>query len=365
MRRGTIVVIVFVVLAAIVVGASQFLRAQPPLEVTVIVSPLAEAWVRNAVDAFNATEPVVNATRRVEVRVNTQDDLSVWSDEGVSQLQNNPPAAWIPATSMSLNYANRLSFEVVEPSLAKTLLLWGGFSDRVDALTDSGARPLDWADVARAAEAGRWSNIDGANSSWGNINLAFSRPTGSMSGLAAVFSGAAAFAADPVVSGVTVVGNDFHIWIEPILQSVPNYATLGTSVAQTLAARGVTVGAIALLPESEWINNLRGALVESGNPIRLSYPAYPFVFDFPLARRQGLTADENAAVDAFAAWMLNQHPENYGLRPPSGIPAETAQLFTAGEDYGVQLDLDLTQTVTLPARAETQRLLAWVSGVVR
>src|SRR5215208_2182827 len=121
MRRGTIVVIVFIVLAAVVVGASQFLRSQPPLEVTVIVSPLAEAWVRNAVDAFNASDPLVNATRRVEMRVNTQDDLSLWSDQGLSQLQNNPPTAWIPAISVSLNYANRLPFEVVEPSLAKTL----------------------------------------------------------------------------------------------------------------------------------------------------------------------------------------------------------------------------------------------------
>lgn len=365
MRRGTIVVIVFVVLAAIVVGVSQFLRAQPPLEVTVIVSPLAEAWVRNAVDAFNASEPLVNATRRVEVRVNTQDDLSVWSDQGLSQLQNNPPAAWIPATSASVNYANRLPFEVVEPSLAKTVLVWGGFSDRVGALTDNDAHPLDWTDVARAAEAGHWSNIDGADPAWGNINLAFSRPTGSTGGLAVLFSGAAAFADDPAVSGATVAGDNFHTWIEPILLSVPNYNTLGTSVAQILATRGATVGAIALLPESEWLNNLRGALVESGNPIRLSYPAYSLVFDFPLARRQGLTADENAAVDAFAAWMLNQRPENYGLRPPSGIPPETAQRFTEAESYGVQLDVDLTQAVTPPGRAETQRLLAWVSAVVR
>lgn len=365
MRRGTIVVIVFVVLAAIVVGASQFLRSQPPLEITVVVSPLAEAWVRNAADSFNASSPVVNATRRVQVRVTAQDDLSIWSDEGVRQMQDAPPSAWIPATSVSLQYASRLPFEVVEPSLAKTLLVWGGFSDRVAALTEGGAYPLDWADVARAAEAGRWQNIDGANPAWGNINLAFSRPTGSTSGLAALFSGAAAFTDDPAVSGATVVGNDYHDWIEPILLSVPNYNTLGTSVAQRLASSGVSLAAVALLPESEWINNLRGALVENANPITLSYPAYPFVFDFPLARWQGLTADENAAVDSFAAWLLNQQPENFGLRPTDGIVPETARLFTEAENYGVLPELDLTQAVTSPARAETQRLLVWVGGVVR
>lgn len=365
MRRGTIVVIVFVVLAAIVVGASQFLRSQPPLEITVVVSPLAEAWVRSAAESFNASSPVVNATRRVQVRVVVQDDMNVWSDDGVSQMQDAPPAAWIPATSISLQYASRLPFEVVEESVAKTLLVWGGFSDRVDALTDGGTRPLDWTDVAAAADAGRWANIDGGNGAWGNINLAFSRPTGSMSGLAMVFSGAAAFADDPVVSSATANGTDFRNWVTPILDSVPNYNTLGTSVAQRLASNGVSLASVALLPESEWINNLRGTLVDANNPIRLSYPAYPFVFDFPLARWQGLAADDNAAVDAFAAWLLAQHPENYGLRPADGVVPETARLFTEAENYGVQPEVVLTQTVTMPARAETQRVQVWLGTIVR
>lgn len=365
MRRGTIIVLVFIVLAAVVIGASQFLRSQPALEIAVAVSPLAETWVRGAVESFNASEPIVSATRRVHVTVNTIDDLSAWSDEGQRNWAVTHPSVWIPASSASLAYANRLTLEVVEPSLAKTVLMWGGFSDRVDALTDGGTRPLDWDEVARAAEAGMWSNIPDANPSWGNVKLAFTRPNGSTGGLAALFSGAAAFSSDPVVSGATVVSDEFHNWMEAILLGVPNYNTLGASVAKTLASRGVSVGEIALLPESEWLTNLSGNLTSASNPIRLSYPTYQFVFDFPLVRWQGLTADENAAVDALRGWLLAQHPEQFGLRPPSGIPPLTAALFTAAQGYGVQLDPDVTLAAQVPPRPETQRMLVWVGGVVR
>ncbi len=94
MRRGTIFVIIFILLAAGIVGASLFLRSQPPLEITVAVNPLAESWVRAAVDAYNASEPVVNATRRVIYRVTAVDDLTVWSDEVSRQwTETDHPAA--------------------------------------------------------------------------------------------------------------------------------------------------------------------------------------------------------------------------------------------------------------------------------
>lgn len=365
MRRGTIIVLIFIVLAAAVIGASQFLRSQPPLEITVAVSPLAETWLRGAVDAFNASDPVVNATRRVHVTVNTIDDLNAWSDEGQRAWATTHPAAWIPASSASLGYASRLPLDTVEPSLAQTVLVWGGFSDRVDALTDDGARPLDWGEIAQAADAGTWANVAADHASWGNIKLAFTRPNGSTGGLAVLFSGAAAFGSDPVVSGALVVSNEFHDWMESILLSVPNYNTLGASVAKTLASRGISVGEIALLPESEWLTNLTGSLTVASNPIRLSYPAYQFVFDFPMARWQGMTDDENAAVEALRQWLLRQNPEAYGLRPASGVPAATAPLWADAETYGAQLAPDLTLTVQAPPRAETQRLLAWVGGVVR
>ncbi|MBI1257125.1 MAG: hypothetical protein GC204_06615 [Chloroflexi bacterium] len=363
MRRGPIIVLIFILVVAAVIGASQFMRAQPPLEITVAVSPLAGTWVSSAANNFNASNTLVNGTRRVQVKVTTIDDLAVWSDAGQSQWLTDHPTAWIPAASASVGYANRLSFENVQPSVAQTVLMWGGFGDRVDALTDKGAHALDWDDVERAAVAGTWANIPGANASWGNINLAFSRPSGSVSGLAVLFSGAAAFSKQAALSGSTVVASDYQNWMEPILQSVPSYNTLGTSVAQTLAARGSSVGDIALLPESEWLNNLSGQLVSGGSPIRLSYPTYPFVFDFPLVRWQGLSDDENAAVAAFGAYLLTQHPESAGLRPANGSVPQTAKLFADGESYGVLLAPDLSLALQAPPRAETQRLLVWAAAV--
>ncbi len=361
MRRGPIIVIIFVLLAAGVVGASQFLRSQPPLEVAVAVNPLAESWVRAAVDAYNATEPVVNATRRVVYHVTAIDDLTVWSDEVSRQwTETDHPAAWIPATSVSLDYATRLPFEVVQPSLAQTVLTWGGFADRVAALTDGGSHPLDWDDVARAVDAQRWANIPGASASWGNVTLAFSRPNRSLSGLTVLFSGAGAFGKQTALDGSTLQSTDYRNWMAPILSSVPNYNTLGASVAGTLASRGASVGEIALLPESEWLNQLHGNLVASANPIQLSYPTYEFSYDFPLARWQGMTADENAAVAALGSYLLGTQPEAYGLRPASGSPASTASLFAQAVDYGAQIAPDLSQAVQAPPRAETQRLLSWV-----
>src|SRR5450432_4491884 len=174
MKRGPVIVLVFVLLAVGIVAASRFMRAQPPLQITVAVSPLAQAWVSSAVNTFNASSPIVNGTRRVVVTVTTMDDLNVWSDEGESPWANAHPTAWIPATKVSLGYADRLTFDVVQPSLAQTVLMWGGFSDRVKVLT-GGSHPRDWSDVDRAAVAGTWAGIPGADSSWGNVLLAFKR----------------------------------------------------------------------------------------------------------------------------------------------------------------------------------------------
>jgi hypothetical protein len=364
MRRGTPILIIFIVLVLLVIGVSQFFRAQPPLEITVAVNPLAQAWVSSAVTSYNATEPLVSGTRRVHVTVSTIDDLSAWSDAGQNNWRETHPTAWIPASSASIGYANRLPLDTVVPSLAQTMLVWGGFSDRVSVLTDGGAHPLDWDDVVRAAQAGRWANLPGGEALAGNVNLAFSRPDSSATGLAVILSGAADFSDTAAVSGTTVVSDEFHDWAQPLLESVPNYATLGASVARSLAGRGTSVGDIALLPESEWLTNLSGELV-SDNPITLSYPAYAFVFDFPLARWQGLSADENAAVEALGAYLLAQHPETFGLRPASGIPPLTGQLFTSAQSYGVLLAPDVSQTVQPPPRPEVQRLLAWLGQVVR
>ncbi|MBZ0286754.1 MAG: hypothetical protein K8I30_04000, partial [Anaerolineae bacterium] len=127
MRRGSIFVILFIVVAAGVIGASQFLRSQPPTEYTIAVDPLAVPWVENAVAGLNATSPVVNGTQRVQFKVTPVDDLELWGGQRLWTTTNHP-LAWIPASSLSLNFAteNGVSVTGVTDSLARTPLVWGG-----------------------------------------------------------------------------------------------------------------------------------------------------------------------------------------------------------------------------------------------
>lgn len=365
MRRSTIVVIVFVVLAALVVGVSQFLRAQPPLELTVAVSPLAERWVRAAVERLNATNPVVGSTRRLRFNLTVVDDLAVWGDERrVSWTPETHPVAWIPASGQSVDYAvnARFPFEIVSESLARTPLIWGGFASRVQVLTDDGAQPFDWPAVAAAAEAESWSAL-GGQSNWGFVKLAFDRPDQTMSGFAVLLTGAAAYGETADVTQAVTNSADFRSWFAPVGQSVANFNTLGADAAAAMASRGASVAEVGLLPESRWLTNLDGLLRHE--PIVLAYPQYPFVFDFPLARwgDTQASAEEGEAARLLASWLLaeaqQQSTLDAGLRPAAGSVPENARLFMAAVDYGALLEPDLTTPASGLARTEAQRLLQW------
>jgi hypothetical protein len=356
MRRGTIFIILFVVIAIGVVAASQFLRAQPPLEIQVAVSPLAEPWVSDAIAAFNATNPVVNSTRRVHYQVEAIDDSQVWLDDSRRWTPENHPQAWIPAASFSIDFANesRLPFEIVEPSLARTMLVWGGFTNSVDEVTNGGVEVFDWDSVAEDAR---------------DLNLAFSNPARTLSGLSVVLSGAGDHHESTTLTGVEVNDRDFRDWISPVIESVPNFNTLGASVAETLASRGASVGAIGLLPESEWLTNLRGQLTQENNPIALSYPQYSVEFDFPLSRWADTTVptnnDETAAVEALGRWLSSAaqqtNAQGFGLRPAQGDPSVGA--FIEGENYGALVS-PTYQMVEPPSRNDLRQLAEWVNGII-
>jgi len=366
MRRGTIIVIVFILVAGAIVGASQFLRSQPPLEFSVAVNPLAADWVRAAVNNFNASEPIINATQRVQFSVTVIDDLPIWQGSQ-AWTQENHPAAWIPASSASVSYfSDRYSLQT--PSLARTPLVWGGYESRVNVATENGSQPLDWESVQRVAEAASWSAV-GGDSRWGFFKLAFGRADQSMSGLAALFSGAAAFSSTANISGVTRSNEFRDDWMQPIVESVPNFQTMGADPAAAMA-RGASTVEIALLPESQWLLNLNG--LTDDEPIIFSYPAYQFLLDFPLAvwnDTSEAAVNERAAVTALSAWLLRQAEQNalaqYGLRPAQGDPASTATLFAQAVDYGIQLQPDLTQIVQAPPRTEAQGLVQWFTNTVR
>ncbi len=364
MRRGTLVFIVFVLVVAAVVGASQFLRSQPPAEFTVAVNPLAAEWVRAAVNSFNATNPVVNSTQRIQFTVTVTDDLPVWQGSANWTTENHP-AVWIPAATASVNYAER--YAVQTPSVAQTPLVWGGYASRVAVATANSGQSLDWPTVQAAAEAASWSSI-GGESGWRFVKFAFARPDQAMSGVAALFSSAASFSNSESITG-NPIRAEFREWFTPVVESVPSFQTLGADPAAAMA-RGPSTVEIALLPESQWLLNVNG--LTGNEPLVFSYPAYQFLLDFPLARWDDATLNpevEQAAVSALSQWLLSANQQaqltQYGLRPASGEVPATASLFTAAEQYGIQLEPELGTLVQPPTRSETLSLLQWFSQTVR
>lgn len=356
MRRGTIFIILFVVVAVAVVAASQFFRSQPPLEIRVAASPLAEAWITESVSALNATNPLVNATRRVHYSVETIDDIQVWLDESRQWTPENHPQVWIPAAAFSVEFAseNRLPFVVVQPSVARTMLIWGGFSSFVNEMTSDRSESLDWMVVADAAP---------------NALLAFNNPARTISGLSVLLSGTAAFYDTTSLTGAQVNAAEFRGWIEPVIEAVPNFNTLGV-VAETLAARGPSNGQIGFLPEEEWLRYLRGFLSQESDPIILNYPQYTVVFEFPVALWNDPTspanADESAAVETLGNWLISSaqqtRAQSFGLRPAQGSPS--TGLFLEGQFYGAVIS-PVVQAVQPPSRNDLRQMASWVGTIVR
>lgn len=357
MRRGTVIVIIFVLVAGAIIGASQFLRSQPPVELNVAVSPLIANWAQDAVTRYNATQPIIG-TQRIQFNVSVVEDLSVWQGSQNWTAQNHP-AAWIPASSASVNYSS--AYRVVTPSLAQTLLVWGGYQSRVEVATDGAV--LDWETVQALAEDESWAAA-GGQSSWGFVQLGFPRPDQTMTGLAVLFTAAGDFNDNTDLSGDATRSTAFRNWLTPVVNSV-NYQTLGADAAAAMA-RGPSTIQIALLPESQWLLNL-GGLTDS-EPVIFAYPSYQFVFDFPLAswsNTNEIATTERDAVTALGTWLSQAAQQNLlpqqGLRPASGEIEADAALFTQGEPLGIQLQPDLTNIVQVPGRNEAQGLVQWVS----
>jgi hypothetical protein len=362
MRRGTIVVVIFILVVLAIIGASQFLRSQPALEYTLAVDPLIQPWAESAVKDFNATQPLVNNARRVLFKVTVIDDLDVWNGKS-NWTPDHHPALWIPAAATSLRYAVESGMPLVNgASVARTPLVWGGYISRVDVVTQQGAQPLDWGAVAEAAKAESWAKI-GGQTDWQFVKLAFPQPNRKMSGLAALLTGAAAFNKQNVLTGELVRSDTFRAWLRPVLASIPNFNTLGGDPAATMISRGSSSVEIALFPEVQWLNNLKG--FSGADAIRLSYPESQFVLDFPLARWQDdRTANEQSAAAQLLTDYLTGAAQqaklpDFGLRPATGEPPSTAKLFADAAQYGIQLQPGYGRAVSAPPRNETQGLIQW------
>jgi len=350
MSRGTIVLVLFVVVIGAIIGLSQFFANQPPIEVSVAVNPLAEDWIRSVADDFNNSEIFINGTTRVQVTITTVADNAVW-DDGVNWSPDSHPDAWIPADSASVNYlASNIPMEIMTTSIARTPLVWGGFESRVAVLSDDGT--LDWDIIADAVaiDDGNWTSL-GGESRWGFLKLAYPSPTNDIAGLAVLFSGAGHFTNSTMLDRQQLLEPDFNNWMNTIVNAVPNFNTLGNDPARTMASRGASVAEIAFLPEVLWLTNLDG--LQGSDPIILSYPDTGYELTFPLALWDDPdTSDNNrAAVQAFADYVMDdgqRRVEDFGLRPINNDLTDTSSLFTQGADIGILLEPTTSQIVTAP-----------------
>ncbi len=359
MSRATVVLILFVVIIAAIIGVSQFLGNQPPLEITVAVNPMAEDWMTEVVEDFNESNTLVNGTVRVQVNLTTVADNSVWGED-VDWTPTDHPDAWIPADPSGVSYLpSNMPFEIVEDSAATTPLVWGGFESRVTVLSSDGVIDWDVIGDAMATDDGNWASL-GGQSSWGFLKLAYPRPTNDIAGLAVLYSGAGHFTDSTTLDRQRLVQDDFNEWMSAIVSAVPSFNTLGSDPAATMASRGTSVAEIALLPEVLWLQNLDG--LTGSDPIILSYPTTGYELTFPVAmwNDNATTDDMRAAVNAFADYIVGAgqaSAENYGLRPVGNLRSETVSLFTQGADIGILIDPPTSAIVTAPDKNTTETLL--------
>jgi len=359
MSRGTIVLILFVIIIAAIIGVSQFFTNQPPVEISVAVNPLAEDWIRAVADDFNESEIFVNGTTRVQVTITTVADNAVWGDD-VNWSQDSHPDAWIPADPASVMYlSSNIPMGIITDSTASTPLVWGGFESRVAVLSDDGT--LDWDVIADAVatDDGNWASLGGERG-WGFLKLAYPSPTNDIAGLAVLFSGAGHFTGSTTLDRQQLLEDDFNDWMNAIVNAVPNFNTLGSDPAGTMASRGTSVAEIALLPEVLWLNNLDG--LQGSDPITLSYPDTGYELTFPIALwdDNATTDDTRASVQAFADYVMDAgqlRAENFGLRPVGNERTETSSLFTQGADIGILLEPTTSQIVTAPDKNTAETLL--------
>lgn len=343
MRRSTIILVLFVLIAGGLIGLSQFLRSQPPYTLEVAVDPLAEDWLRAAAARFNESNATLpGSSQRVVVNISSMADLRVWQGQaGWSTTAH--PTGWVPASSDALRSVDvTMPFRPYEASLARTPLLWGGFASRVDLITQQGTQPFDWDAVAAAAAAERWQNL-GAPANWGNVNMGLLWPASSLAGVAVLESAAIQQQGRSTLDRTALSSSGFRAWFDPIAASMNNARRLGESPAQAMAARGATVADFALLPESLWLRSL-GELSQRQEAMIFAYPAAQKLLDFPLAIWEDAETDANerAALRAFADYLLSDAVQTlaaeYGLRPVL-LPLTGAEpLFAAGLPFGIALE---------------------------
>lgn len=382
MRRGTIVLAFFALIAAGIIGASAFLQNQPPITVTIAVDPLIKGWVTEMVSDFNNSGALTTSGRRINITLTDVRDIQVWDDR--VWLPNNHPDGWIASSSASIEYARSANYplNIEQASLAETPLVWMGFQDRVEALENSSeiaaqlssapseSLSLDWPIIQAAAAIENWGILEnrGANSRF--VQLAFSPADNTHIGLSVLLSAAAAHHGEAVLTQALLGDNGYRNWLLPVIVSIPNFNDIGEDVGNFVARRGRAATDFAIGPESQWLANY-SAITRSAE-VRFTYPEYTVVFDFPLASWSDSTtaADQQSAVASFGQFLAGRRQQeqlvDYGLRPADdNISITTAEIFSDALAAGILIEPVYTR-VEFPADSTSlQSLIRWFEDEVR
>lgn len=349
--RTTLIFLIFILIIAGLFGYNYFFQNQPAQSFTLAVNPLAEDWLRDAAVRFNDSTPIVGTTR-VAITITTVDDYDVWNGN-TGWGPRDHPIGWLPSSSAALGYIPQsLPFELETASTARTPLVWGGFADRVEVITQAGQRPFDWEAVQQTTAALRWSEL---GVSGGNINMAILNVESATGGLGALLTAFADYADMTTPDPALINDAAFMEWYQPLVDSLLNSQRISTGgdPAATMAARGNTFADFALLPEVQWLGSL-DTLSEAG--FTFNYPSYQFVLDFPLVLWQDAqTTDlERGTVAAFGDFLLRDSAQDlavsYGLRPVAGEPDVAADLFVQGQAYGIVIEPEYGFVLPAPSR---------------
>jgi hypothetical protein len=348
-RRSTLVLLLFCLIVGGIVGFNAFLQSQPPVTYRLAVDPSIQGWASALVSEFNARRVATSSGARVQWSVNaTVSDINVWQGRA-NWTTDNRPDAWLATTSWVVaNAPSSMAFVQVEPSLAISPLMWGGFESRVRLLTKGGTNPFDWAAAQLVAAQERWEAL-GAPSDWGFVNIGISWPRSSAAGVNIMASMLAAYTGSPSLTGSAFADAAFRAWFSPLRQAMRSSERLGEPPPNAMAARGPVVAGFSIAPEFEWL-----AQIGSFSPqdrLVLAYPAMQAPLDFPLSMWQdaGTTDAARQAVRALADFALSEAGQaitlQAGLRPPNRAPSASDARFAQAQPYGLVLDWQLGEAV--------------------
>mgnify|MGYP001247329303 CR=1 FL=1 len=366
---GTLIVILFIIISLGIVGLGYIQRNQPQpeptaIELTLLANPMAHAWITNAVAQFNQgnTRLMDNFIITIDVNPTPMDDMTAWRE---AWNDTTRPDIWLASSSLAVEYRGYPFIVEDRVILAKTPMIWVASALADNAITQNGEQPLDWGTIQPATVAGTWANF-GVSSLQGNVNIAFAPPDSSLNGLMALY-GAQAYYLRSLNLNAVPVNQDFLAWLAPIVDSVPNFNTIGTDVATFMLTRGTSVN-IALMPEAQFLTQISTFM--RTRPIQVSYPEYPMVFDFSLTWWDDVNAVEPdirqariRAIATFANLLLEPTQQaqlsQYGLRPINLPIGENDNLFRQGLDVGITYDPILDSYLLQATNARGSQLLTW------